>query len=163
MKNTPFPPLTTDATARRTRKDAYLCTVSEGDRSPPVPAAVKKEPPSATHGSLVVIEHGRTRKTAVRCADLALESRTTSHVFSPPGPPFRPRACKNAGRVVTSHGPPSDPARKPRTRAKGPPGPPPPGCFIFLQITKEMEPVCPARPLPLYSVNDTTTTYPTPY
>ena len=80
IKNTPFPPLAADAKARRTRKDAYLCTVSEGDRSPPVPAAVKKEPPSATHGSLVVIEHGRTRKTAVRCDDLTLESRPGSHV-----------------------------------------------------------------------------------
>ena len=44
---------------------------------------------------------------------------------SQPGPLFRPRACQNAGRVVTSHGPPSDPARKPRHRAKRPPGPPP--------------------------------------
>ena len=79
IKNTPFPPLATDAKARRTRKDAYLCTVSEGDRSPPVPAAVKKEAPSATHGSLVVIEHGRTHKTAVRCRDPALETRTPSH------------------------------------------------------------------------------------
>ena len=78
MKNTPFPPLATDAKARRTRKDAYLCTVSEGDRSPPVPAAVEKEALSATHGSLVVIEHGRTRKTAVRCRDPALETRTPS-------------------------------------------------------------------------------------
>ena len=70
----------TDAKARRTRKYAYLCMVSEGDRSPPVAAAVKKEPPSATHGSLVVIEHGRTRKTAVRCRDpAALETRTPSH------------------------------------------------------------------------------------
>ena len=79
MKNTPFPPLATDAKARRTRKDAYLCTVSEGDRSPPVPAAVKKEAPSATHGSLVVIEHGRTHKTTIRCPLFALETRTRSH------------------------------------------------------------------------------------
>ena len=79
IKNTPFPPLATDAKARRTRKDAYLCTVSEGDRSPPVPAAVKKEAPSATHGSLVVIEHGRTHKTTIRCPLFALETRTPSH------------------------------------------------------------------------------------
>ena len=79
IKNTPFPPLAADATARRTRKDAYLCTVSEGDRSPPVPAAVKKEAPSATHGSLVVIEHGRTHKTTIRCPLFALETRTPSH------------------------------------------------------------------------------------
>ena len=79
LKNTPFPPLTTDATARRTRKDAYLCTVSEGDRSPPVAAAVKKEAPSATHGSLVVIEHGRTHKTTIRYPLFALENRTPSH------------------------------------------------------------------------------------
>ena len=80
IKNKPFPPLATDAEARRTLGNAYLCMVSEGDRSPPVAAAVKKEPPSATHGSLVVIEHGRTRKTAVRCDDLTLESRPGSHV-----------------------------------------------------------------------------------
>ena len=80
IKNTPFPPLATDAKARRTRKYAYLCTVSEGDRSPPIPAAMKKEAPSATHRSLVVIEHGRTRKTAVRCDDLTLESRPGSLV-----------------------------------------------------------------------------------
>ena len=79
IKNTPFPPLATDAKARRTRKDAYLCTVSEGDRSPPVPAAVKKEAPSATHGSLVVIEHGRTHKTTIRYPLFALENRTPSH------------------------------------------------------------------------------------
>ena len=79
IKNKPFPPLATDAEARRTLGNAYLCMVSEGDRSPPVAAAVKKEPPSATHGSLVVIEHGRTRKTAVRCRDPALETRTPSH------------------------------------------------------------------------------------
>ena len=80
IKNKPFPPLATDAEARRTLGNVYLCMVSEGDRSHPVPAAVKKEPPSATHGSLVVIEHGRTRKTAVRCDDLTLESRPGSHV-----------------------------------------------------------------------------------
>ena len=80
IKNKPFPPLATDAEARRTLGNAYLCMVSEGDRSPPVAAAVKKEPPSATHGSLVVIEHGRTRKTAVRCDDLTLASRPGSHV-----------------------------------------------------------------------------------
>ena len=78
IKNMPFLPLAADAEARRTLGNAYLCMVSEGDRSLPVPAAVKKEPPSATHGSLVVIEHGRTRKTAVRCRDPALETRTPS-------------------------------------------------------------------------------------
>ena len=104
---------TSYAQARRTLGNAYLSMVSEGDRSPPVAAAAKKEPPSAKRGRVVVCEHGRTRKTTVRCCDLALESRTTSHVFSPPGPPFRPLACQNVGRVVTSHGPPSDPARKP--------------------------------------------------
>ena len=78
IKNKPFPPLATDAEAPRTLGNAHLCMVSEGDRSHPVPAAVKKEPPSATHGSLVVIEHGRTRKTAVRCRDPALETRTPS-------------------------------------------------------------------------------------
>ena len=80
IKNKPFPPLAADAEARRTLGNAYLCMVSEGDRSLPVPAAVKKEPPSATHGSLVVIEHGRTRKTAVKCDDLTPESRPGSHV-----------------------------------------------------------------------------------
>ena len=123
--------------------------VSEGDRSPPVAAAAKKEPPSAKRGRVVVCEHGRTRKTTVRCCDLALESRTTSHVFSPPGPPFRPLACQNVGRVVTSHGPPSDPARKPRNRAKGPQGHPPPGCLIFLQKTKEIEPGGAYSPCPV--------------
>ena len=74
--------------------------VSEGDRSPPVAAAVKKEPPSATHGSLVVIEHGRTRKTAVRCRDPALETRTPSNAkittrtpFSPKRMPKRSKGC----------------------------------------------------------------------
>ena len=123
IKNTPFPPLAADAKARRTRKYAYLCTVSEGARSPPVAAAMKKEAPSATHGSLVVCEQDRTRKTTVRCCDLALESRTTSHVFSPPGPPFRPLASKNPIRVITSHRTPSDIARKRRPRAKSPQGP----------------------------------------
>ena len=79
IKNTPFPHHATDAKARRTRKDAYLCTVSEGDRSPPVPAAVKKEAPSATHGSLVVIEHGRTHRTTIRYQLFALETRKPSH------------------------------------------------------------------------------------
>ena len=113
LKINHFPPLATDTKARRTLGNAYLSTVSEGDRTPPVAAAAKKEPPSAKRGRVVVCEHGRTRKTTVRCCDLALESRTTSLVFSPPGPPFRPLACQNVGRVVTSHKPPSDPARKP--------------------------------------------------
>jgi len=126
LKINHFPPLATDTEARRTLGNAYLSMVSEGDRSPPVAAAAKKEPPSAKRGRVVVCEHGRTRKTTVRCCDLALESRTTSHVFSPPGPPFRPLACQNVGRVVTSHKPPSDPARKPRHRAKGPQDPTPP-------------------------------------
>ena len=79
IKNKPFPPLAADAEARRTLGYAYLCMVSEGDRSPPVAAAVKKEPPSATHGSLVVIEHGRTHETTIRCPLFALETRTPSH------------------------------------------------------------------------------------
>ena len=79
IKNKPFPPLAADAEARRTLGNAYLCMVSEGDRSPPVAAAVKKEPPSATHGSLVVIEHGRTHKTTIRYPLFALENRTPSH------------------------------------------------------------------------------------
>ena len=78
IKNKPFPPLATDAEARRTLGNVYLCMVSEGDRSHPVSAAVKKEPTSATHGSLIVIAHGRTRKTAVTCRDPALETRTPS-------------------------------------------------------------------------------------
>ena len=78
IKNNPFPPLAADAEARRTLGNAYLCMVPEGDRSPPVAAAVKKEPPSATHGSLVVIEHGRTHKTTIRCPLFALETRTPS-------------------------------------------------------------------------------------
>ena len=73
-----YAPLT-DAEARRTLGNAYLCMVSEGDRSPPVAAAVKKEPPSATHGSLVVIEHGRRHKTTIRCPLFALETPTPSH------------------------------------------------------------------------------------
>ena len=79
IKNKPLPPLATDAEARRTLGNAYLCMVSEGDRSHPVAAAVKKEPPSATHGSLVVIEHGRTRKTTIRYPLFPLETRTPSH------------------------------------------------------------------------------------
>ena len=79
IKNKPFPPLATDAEARRTLGNAYLCMVSEGDRSPPVAAAVKKEPPSATHGSLVVIEHGRTHKTTIMYSLFALETHTPSH------------------------------------------------------------------------------------
>ena len=78
IKNKPFPPLAAGAEARRTLKNAYPCMVSEGDRSPPVAAAVK-EPPSATHGSLVVIEHGRTHKTTIRYPLFALETRTPSH------------------------------------------------------------------------------------
>ena len=50
--------------------------VSKGARSPAGSAAAKKEPPSVTHGSLVVIEHGRTHETTVRCRDPALETRT---------------------------------------------------------------------------------------
>ena len=79
IKNMPFPPLATDAEARRTLGNAYLCMVSESDRSPPVAAAVKKEPPSATHGSLVVIEHGRTHKTTIKYTLFALETHTPSH------------------------------------------------------------------------------------
>ena len=70
----------TSAHARRTLGNAYLCMVSERDRSPAVFAVAKKEPPSATHESLVVCEHGRTHKTIVRCYVFALETRTTSHV-----------------------------------------------------------------------------------
>ena len=44
---------------------------------------------------------------------------------SPPGPLFRPIPCKNAVRVVTSHGPPSALALKRRNRAKSPQAPPP--------------------------------------
>ena len=80
LKINQFPPLATDTEARRTLGNAYLSMVSEGDRSPPVPAEAKKEPPSATHGSLVVCEQGRTRKTIVRCYAFALESRPGSHV-----------------------------------------------------------------------------------
>ena len=112
MKNTPFQPLATDAKARRTRKYAYLCTVSEGDRSPPVPAAVKKKPPSATHGSLVVIEHRRTHETIVRCSLFALISLNPSRTKAQRGPLFRPNACQNAVRVITSHRPPNDISQK---------------------------------------------------
>ena len=75
-----LPPLATDTEARRTLKNTYLSTVSEGDRTPPVTAAAKKEAPSGTHGRGVVCEQGRTRKTIVRCCVFALESRTTSRV-----------------------------------------------------------------------------------
>ena len=95
--------------------------VSEGARSPAGSAAAKKEPPSATHGSLVVIEHRRTHETIVRCSLFALQSRTPSHTKAPRGPPFRPDACQNAARVVTSHRPPSDISQKQRNRAKAPP------------------------------------------
>ena len=88
IKNKPFPPLATDAEARRTLGNAYLCMVSESDRSPPVAAAVKKEPPSATHGSLVVIEHGQTRKTTIRCPLFPLETRTPSLKNHHPDPFF---------------------------------------------------------------------------
>ena len=100
--------------------------VSKGARSPAGSAAAKKEPPSATHGSLVVIEHGRTHETTVRCRDPALETRTPSHTKSPRGPPFRQIACANAVRVVTSHRPPSDISQKQRNRAKPPPPAPSP-------------------------------------
>ena len=50
LKINHFPPLATDTEARRTLKNAYLSMVSEGDRSPPVTAAVKKEASSGTHG-----------------------------------------------------------------------------------------------------------------
>ena len=95
--------------------------VSKGARSPAGSTAAKKEPPSATHGSLVVIEHRRTHETTVRCSLLALKSRTPSHTKAPRGPPFRPNACQNVGRVITSHGPPSDISHKQRNRAKAPP------------------------------------------
>ena len=71
---------TSYAQARRTLGNAYLSMVSEGDRSPPVTAAAKKEAPSGTHGRGVVCEQGRTRKTTVRCYVFALESRPGSHV-----------------------------------------------------------------------------------
>ena len=70
----------TGAPARRTFKNAYLSMVFKGARAPAGAAAAKKGPPSATHESLVVCEHGRTRKTIVRCCVFALETRTTSHV-----------------------------------------------------------------------------------
>ena len=54
--------------------------VFKGARAPAGAAAAKKGPPSATHESLVVCEHGRTRKTIGRCCVFALETRTTSRV-----------------------------------------------------------------------------------
>ena len=79
LKINQFPPLATDTEARRTFKNAYLSMGSEGDRSPPVTAAAKKEAPSGTHGRGVVCEQGRTHKTIVRCYVFALESRPGSH------------------------------------------------------------------------------------
>ena len=117
---------TTGAHARRTGKNAYLPMVSKGARSPAGSAAVKKEPPSATHGSLVVIEHRRTHETTVRCSLFALKSLTPSHTKAPRGPLFRPNACQNAVRVATSHRPPSDISQKQRNRAKPPPPAPSP-------------------------------------
>ena len=79
IKNKPFLPLAADAEARRTLGNAYLPMVLKGPRSSPVAAAVKEEPPSATHGSLVVIEHGRTHKTTIRYPLFPLETHTRSH------------------------------------------------------------------------------------
>ena len=79
IKNMPFLPLAADAEARRTLGNAYLPMVLKGPRSSPVPAAVEKEALSATHGSLIVIEHGRRHKTTIRCPLFALETRTPSH------------------------------------------------------------------------------------
>ena len=100
--------------------------VSKGARSPAGSAAAKKEPPSATHGSLVVCEHRRTHETTVRCSLFALKSLTPSHTKAPRGPPFRQIASENVVGVITSHRPPSDIARKRRNRAKAPPPAPRP-------------------------------------
>ena len=109
----------TDAQARRTLINVYLSMVSEGDHSPTRIAAAKKEPPSGTHGSLCLFEHGRPRKSIRRCYVLAMRTLTGSHAESPRGPPFRQTVSENAVRVVTPPWPPTVTAHKTPNRAKG--------------------------------------------
>ena len=114
--------------------------VSKSAQSPAGSAAAKKEPPSATHGSLVVCEHRRTHETTVRCSLFALKSLTPSHTKAPRGPLFRPNACQNAARVATAHRPSSDIAQKRRDRAKGPPPAPRPQTPHFAREVSQKRP-----------------------
>ena len=133
---------------------------SEGDRSPPVTAAAKKEPPSANHERVGVFEHGRPRKSIRRCYVLAMRTRTGSHAKSPRRPPFRQLVGENAVRVLTAHRPPSDTAHKRRDRAKSPQSLHPAGCLIFIGKAKPRRRGCPSQPLPLSLVSDTNTILP---
>ncbi len=65
----------TGAPTRRTLRNAYLSMVSEGAYSPAGSAAAKKEPPSGTHESLGLLEHGRPRKSIRRWYVLAMRTR----------------------------------------------------------------------------------------
>ena len=109
----------TGAQARRILRNAYLSMVSEGAHSPAGGAAAKKEPPSGTHGSLCLFEHGRPRKSIRRWYVFAMRTRTGSHAKSPRGPPFRQIVSENAVRVVTPPWPPTVTAHKTPNRAKG--------------------------------------------
>ena len=130
----------TDAQARRTFRNAYLCMVSEGARSPAENAAAKKGGPSGTHGSLCLFDHGRPRKFIRRYCVFAMRTRTGSNAKSPRGPPFRQIVSDNAVRVVTPPWPPTDTAHKRPNRAKGARRPHPAGCLIYIEKTSHPDP-----------------------
>ena len=149
MKNTPFPPLATDAKARRTRKYAYLCTVSEGDRSPPVPAAMKKQAPSATHGSLVVCEQDRTRKNRRKVSRSRTRKShhlprifTTRTPFSPTRMPKRGKGCHFARATERPR------AKTTNSRQKAPRATPPPDASFSFKKPRKSSPAEPTAPAP---------------
>ncbi len=126
IKNKPFPPLAAAAEARRTLGNAYLCMVSESDRSPPVAAAVKKKKKLRNAREPSRYRAWANTQNHHKVSTFRPRKSHTLPLKSPPGPLFRPIPCKNAVRVATSHTPPSALAQKSQKCTKAPPQAPSP-------------------------------------